>query len=142
MKFLTIATVIACTATSALAEGHADADAGESAFNRQCVSCHVVADASGTVLAGRNAKTGPNLYGMIGKTPGTVDGFRYGTDLIEAGEASGPWNEESFAQYIMDPTAWIRETTGNGGARSRMSYKVRSADDAANIAAFIATFAE
>ena len=142
MKFLKMASILALTGTSVVAEGHADASEGETAFGRQCVSCHVIADADGNVLAGRAAKTGPNLYGMIGQTPGTVDGFRYGPDLVAAGEASGPWTEESLAQYIMDPTAWIRDTTGNGGARSRMSFKVRSPEDAANIAAFIGTFSE
>jgi len=72
-------------AAPAFADGHAatgDAAAGQEQFERQCVSCHVIADADGNVLAGRAAKTGPNLYGMAGKQPGAVEGFRYGDDLV------------------------------------------------------------
>jgi cytochrome c len=74
MKTLNIAAALTMLAAPAFAEG--DAAAGEEQFNRQCVSCHVVADADGNVLAGRAAKTGPNLFGVAGRVPGTVDGFR------------------------------------------------------------------
>ena len=52
-------------AAPAFADGHASGDvaAGEKAF-RQCVSCHVVVNDAGETLAGKKAKTGPNLYGI------------------------------------------------------------------------------
>ena len=140
MKTLKLATAIAVLAAPVLAEG--DAAAGEQAFNRQCVSCHVVQNAAGEVLAGRNAKTGPNLFGIIGRAPGSVDGFSYGDDIVAAQEFVAAWDEEQLAAYMQDPTAWLRSTTGSNSARSKMSFKVRQEADAENIAAFLATFAE
>ena len=94
MKTLNIAAALAVLAAPAFADGHAasgngDAANGEAEFNKQCVSCHVVADADGNVLAGRAAKTGPNLYGVAGRVPGTVEGFRYGDAIVELGETTG-----------------------------------------------------
>ena len=69
MKRLSVlATAATLLATPILADGHAtgDAEAGERAF-RQCISCHVVVDAEGETLAGRNGRTGPNLWGIHGR---------------------------------------------------------------------------
>jgi len=76
MKILNTAAALTLLAAPAFADGHAsgDAAAGQEQFERQCVSCHVVADADGNVLAGRAAKTGPNLYGLSGRLPGSVEG--------------------------------------------------------------------
>lgn len=51
-----------------------DAAAGESAF-RQCATCHVVTDPAGNTLAGRAARTGPNLYGVAGRVAGSIEGI-------------------------------------------------------------------
>ena len=65
MKYtITALTILAASSGMALAAG--DAEAGKKVFN-QCQTCHVVADADGNVLAGKNAKTGPNLYGIVGR---------------------------------------------------------------------------
>jgi cytochrome c len=115
-----------------------DAAEGEKAF-RQCQTCHVVADADGNVLAGRNAKTGPNLYGVIGRQAGTAEGFAYGDELVEAGNAGLVWDEATFVEYVQDPTAFLRSHSGNASARSKMTFRVRSEEDAANLAAYIAS---
>ncbi|MFN4099478.1 MAG: c-type cytochrome [Pararhodobacter sp.] len=128
---------LAFTTSPALAEG--DAEAGAAAFN-QCQSCHVVANDAGEVLAGRNARTGPNLYGVIGRTAGSVDGFRYGDGIVAAGEAGLVWDEESTVAYLQDPTSFIREAAGNPRARSNMTFRVRSEDQARDLYAFLATF--
>lgn len=145
MKKFTMAAAFAVLAAPAFADGHAstqgDVAAGEEQFNRQCVACHVVQDASGEVLAGRNAQTGPNLYGVAGRTIGSVDGFRYSDGLIELGEADNIWNEESFVGYVQDPTGWLRETLDNRRARGKMAYQVRQEDQAYDLYAYLATFA-
>lgn len=67
MKTLMMTTAAATLiAGAAFAEGNA-AD-GEAAF-KQCQSCHVVVDDEGNTLAGRKAKTGPNLFGVPGVSP-------------------------------------------------------------------------
>ena len=144
MKRIALAAVLAVSTTPAFAAGHAatvgDAAAGEQQFNRQCVACHVVQDDSGAILAGRNAKTGPNLYGVAGRTLGSVDGFRYGDELVSAGEAGFVWTEDNFAAFVQDPTSWLRETLENRRARSKMAYRVRDEGQAYDIYAYLATF--
>ena len=118
-KFI-YAAAAALLAAPAFAGGHAasgDAAAGEEQFNRQCVACHIVADADGEVLAGRNARTGPNLYAIAGRQIGAIEDFRYGDSVLELGEAGTVWTEESFVGYVQDPTGWLRETLDNNRAR-------------------------
>jgi cytochrome c len=113
-----------------------DVAAGESAF-RQCIACHVVTNAEGEVLAGRRAQTGPNLYEVSMRTAGSVEGYRYSSALTEAGEAGLIWDEANFVAYVQDPTGFLREYLDDSGARSAMSYRVRSEDDAANLYAYL-----
>ena len=144
MKRFTIAAAFAVLSAPAFADGHSatvgDAAAGEEQFNRQCVACHVVADASGEVLAGRNAKTGPNLYGLAGRAMGSVEGFRYSDALGETGEAGAVWTEEAFVGFVQDPTGWLREALDNGRARAKMAYRVREEEQAYDIYAYLSTF--
>lgn len=147
MKTLKLAAVMSLLAAPAFADGHAasgngDAANGEAEFGKQCVSCHVVADADGNVLAGRAAKTGPNLYGLAGRGIGTVEGFRYGKDIVEVGANGGVWTEAEFVAYAQDPTAYLRTTLDNNRARSKMSYKVRDEQAAIDLYAYLATFGE
>lgn len=137
MKNLTLAAGFAVLAAPAFADGHADVAAGEEAFNRNCVSCHVVVNDEGETLAGRNAQTGPNLYGLHLRPIGSVEGFRYGDSIVEVGEAGGMWDEESFVGYTMDPTSWLRETLDNNRARGRMAFQLRDQADAVNIYAYL-----
>lgn len=141
-KFI-YAAAAALLAAPVFADGHAatgDAAAGEEQFNRQCVACHVVANDDGEVLAGRNARTGPNLYGLAGATLGAVEDFRYGDAIVELGEAGTVWTEENFVGYVQDPTGWLRETLDDNRARGKMAYRVRNEEDAVNLYAYLATF--
>jgi len=81
MKFLSIATVgLALMAAPAFADGHASGDAaeGEKVF-KKCKSCHMIVADDETVIQ-KGGKTGPNLYGIFQRMPGSVDGFKYGKD--------------------------------------------------------------
>lgn len=114
-----------------------DAAAGEDAF-RQCATCHAIVDADGTAIAGRaNMRTGPNLYGIVGRQAGSIDGFRYRPDIVRAGEEGLVWDQESLTAYLQDPGGFLSETLGSR-ARSGMSYQVRDPAEAANLAAFLA----
>ena len=144
MKKIMIAAATSCLlAGPALADGHSpsgDAAAGEAAF-RQCQSCHVVVDGNGETLAGRNARTGPNLYGIAGRMAGSVDGFRYSDGLVAAGEGGLMWDEASFVGFVQDTTGWLRTHLDDSKARSKMSFKVRKEEDAANLWAFLYSLA-
>ncbi|MGR3465118.1 c-type cytochrome [Limimaricola sp.] len=110
---------------------------GEVQFGRQCVACHVVRDPEGRVLAGRNARTGPNLHGLEGRVMGSVEGFRYGDALDEMQARGVTWNEERFLGYVQDPTAWLRAELDDRRARGKMAYRVRDPQDAADIYAYL-----
>ena len=136
-RFSTILGVVCAMALPTLAAAQAgDPAAGEQAF-RQCQTCHVVADPDGNVLAGRNAKTGPNLYGVMGRQAGAVEDFNYSDALVEAGETGLTWDEESFVGYLLDPNAFLREYLDDPGVRSKMTFRVRQEEDALNLAAYL-----
>ncbi len=139
IRKLTFATAL-LAAPMAFADSHGegpagDAEAGETAF-RACVTCHVVSDPEGNVLAGRNARTGPNLYGIIGRVAGSEEGFRYSPLMQAANTKEIVWDEASFAEYIPNATNFLREATGESG-RSSMTPQRVSEEDAANLAAFL-----
>ncbi len=115
-----------------------DPAAGEQAFG-QCQTCHVVQDDDGEILAGRRAQQGPNLYGIVGRQAGSVDGFRYQASIVQAGEEGLVWDEENLVPYLINPPAFLTETLGSR-ARSGMSHRVRSEDQARDIVAFLAQF--
>lgn len=114
-----------------------DPSAGETAF-RGCQACHVVVNDAGETLAGRNARVGPNLYGVAGRAAGSVDGFRYSDAMASAGDNGLVWDEESFVAYVQDPTGYLQGYLDDSSARGKMAYKVRSADEAADLYAYLA----
>lgn len=144
MKISLLAFAAALLAAPALAQDAptGDAAAGEEQFNRQCVSCHVVVNDAGETLAGRNARTGPNLYGIAGRTIGSIDGFRYSEGLLALHEAGEAWDEDGFVGYVQDPSGWLREATGDSRARGLMSWRVREEQQARDIYAYLASLSE
>ncbi len=140
---LTLTTILVAgfAALPAFAGGHAsgDAEAGEKAFN-QCKACHSIVDAEGTVVL-KGGKTGPNLWGVPGRTAGSNEDFgkKYKKSIVEAGEGGLVWDEATFVAYVQDPTAFLKEVTGDSKARSGMAFKVRKEEDAANLWAYIAS---
>ncbi len=134
------AAILASTQTGMAQDATGDVAEGETAF-RQCVTCHVVTDPNGNRLAGRNGRTGPNLYGIAGRPAGSIEGFRYSPALTAMAEAGIEWDEAGFVAFVQDPTGHVRATTGDNSLRSAMSYRVRSAEDALNIYAYLASLA-
>ena len=137
LKIATVLATLALAGTAHAQEVSGDAEAGERAFN-QCKSCHSVVDDEGETIV-RGGRVGPNLYGVVGREAGSVEDFRYSDAMMEAGEAGLVWNEEEFASYVMDPTAYLRDYLDDDGARGRMAFKLRKEDDAPNIWAYLAS---
>lgn len=136
MKFLITASA-ALMVLSAPAFAAGDAAKGEREFNK-CKACHMIQAADGTDIV-KGGKTGPNLYGVIGRPAGAKEGFRYGPSLAAAGEAGLVWDEENLATYVQDPKAFLVEFTGDAKARSAMSFKL--AKGAEDVAAYLASVA-
>lgn len=129
----------ACGGTALWAEGHVSGDPaqGEKAF-RQCQACHVVQNDAGDVLAGRKAKTGPNLYAIAGRTAGSVEGYNYSKSMLEAGQAGLVWDEANFVAYLADPSGFLKTFLEDNSARGKMSFRVRKESDAEDLYAFLA----
>lgn len=73
-----------------------DAAAGEKIFNAKCKACH-------SVQAGKNM-VGPSLFGIVGRTAGSVEGFKYS----DANKNSGvKWSAETLDPYLTDPKAFM-----------------------------------
>ena len=136
MKFLiTASAAMLALSVPAFAEG--DAAKGEREFNK-CKACHMIQAADGTDIV-KGGKTGPNLYGVIGRAAGSQEGFRYGESLAAAGEAGLVWDEENLAVYVQDPKAFLVEYNDDPKARSSMSFKL--AKGAEDVAAYLASVA-
>ena len=117
--------------------------AGEAAYGKQCVACHVVVNDDGEKLAGRNGKSGPNLYNIAGAGAGMVEDYRYGKSIVAAGAKNGLiWTEETFVAYVQDPKGFLRSFLDDKKARAKMSFKVRNEDDARNIYAYLFSLAD
>ncbi|MGB8813122.1 MAG: cytochrome C [Paracoccaceae bacterium] len=134
---LAILAVLATAASPSFAAG--DATKGEAVF-KQCQTCHTVMNDAGEVLAGKGAKTGPNLFGVIGRTPGSLPDFKYGESIVAAGATGMVWDEASFTAYVQDPTNFWKTTLTDKGAKSKMMFKVKNAEAAADVYAFLAQF--
>ena len=95
-----------------------DAAAGRRIFAR-CQSCHVLQDGVNRV--------GPSLYGIFGRTAGTVEGFRYS----DANRNSGLiWTDEIMFEYLENPRQFMPGTT--------MAFPgLRSETDRANLIAYM-----
>lgn len=120
-------------ATPALAEG--DAGKGEKLFNR-CKACHSIIAADGTKLQ-MGGKTGPNLFGVIGRPIGSFPDFKYGTGLLALNAKGDVWDEAKLAAYITNPTAWVKEESGDASLTAKMVFKMASG--AEDMAAYLAT---
>jgi len=135
MKLTLTALALASLAAPALAQ---DIEAGAKSFN-QCQTCHVVQNEAGEVLAGRNSKTGPNLYGLPGRIAGSYPDFKYGESIVALGATGFVWDEASFVEYVQDPVKFLKAKLDDSKAKSKMAFKVRNPEDAVNLWAFIAS---
>jgi cytochrome c len=116
-----------------------DAAAGEKLFS-QCKTCHAITAADGTDVV-KGGKVGPNLYGVVGRTAGTYPDFKYSKSMVAAGEKGLAWNEADFTTYVQDPTEFLRTYLEDPKARGNMAFKLKKAEDAPNLWAYLASVA-
>ncbi len=72
----------------------ASADNGRTLVQRQCASCHTIAE------GGRNG-VGPNLWNIVGKGHAQVAGFNY--SAANRALADKPWDFEALNAFIANP---------------------------------------
>ncbi len=133
---LALFAVLAMASAPAFAAG--DAAKGEAGF-KQCQTCHAVIDDTGAVLAGKG-KIGPNLYGVFGRVAGSVEGFKYGDSIVAAGAAGLVWDEATFVEYAQDPTKFLQSRLDDKKAKSKMAFKVKNEEAAADLYAYLSQF--
>jgi cytochrome c len=91
-------------ALASLGAGHAEAadiKKGEAAFVRQCAICH-------TINKGGDNRVGPNLFGVIGRHAGTVQGFKYTNAFRNT--ANFEWSEGLLGPWISLPAVMVPGT--------------------------------
>lgn len=137
MKLIYSTVLAMAFAAPAFADSHSmgDADAGEKQFGK-CKACHAIVDDAGEVIQ-RGGKVGPNLYNLVGRQAGSVEDFKYGKSIAEAGEGGLVWDQASLAEYLEDPTDFLRTTLDDSKARSKMSFKLRKGTE--DVAAYLAS---
>lgn len=98
-----------------------DAAAGEKVFAK-CKACHVI-DAP-------TNRVGPSLHGVVGRTAGTVEGFKYSESMIQHGKDGLVWTNETIDQYLADPKGFI--------PKNKMAFPgLKKPEDRANVIAYI-----
>ena len=96
-----------------------EVDKGKRLF-AQCKACHQVS------AEGRNM-TGPNLYGVVGRAAGSVDGFNYSPAMANSGVI---WTEEALSSYLENPRGFM--------PKNRMAFQgLRKPADRAAVIAYI-----
>lgn len=102
-----------------------DVEAGEKVF-RKCASCHVVDSDQN--------KVGPSLQNVIGRVPGTVEGFKYSNAMVAFGEEN-VWDEETLMSYLAKPRDVVKGT--------RMAFAgLKKEEDLVNVIAYLKSFSE
>ena len=91
-------------------------------------------------MAGKGAKIGPNLYGVFGRQAGSLEGFKYGKDLVAAGAAGLVWDEAQFVEYVQNPAAFLKANLNKPNAVAKMAFKLKDAATAEDVYAYLAQF--
>ncbi|KNG92928.1 MFS transporter [Pseudaestuariivita atlantica] len=101
--------------------------AGEKVF-KKCKACHQVGQ-------GAKNKSGPQLNNLIGRTIGSVDGFKYSNVFKAAMEEGRVWDEASLAAFLAKPKEYMKGT--------KMSFSgLKKEADIEAITAYLASFGE
>ena len=131
--------VLAFAATAMAAPAFAgDPVAGEDTF-KKCRACHSVIAPDGTEIQ-KGGRTGPNLYGVIGRGIASDPDFSYGDSIAALGATGAVWDEASLAAYTANPAEYLKTALGDPAAKSKMSFKL--AEGGADVAAYLASVAQ
>ncbi|MEZ5767890.1 MAG: cytochrome C [Paracoccaceae bacterium] len=129
---LTAAAAVLTLAAPAFAQDiTGDVEAGAKDW-KKCKACHSIIDAAGETIE-KGGKTGPNLFGIVGRTAGTYPDFKYTDEMVALGEGGLTWTPEELGKYIPNAKDYI-------GAKTAMTPQ--KLDDVNNVIAFLAQYGE
>ena len=72
-------------------------------ISNKCKACHNLDN-------GGPNQTGPNLWGVIGRPPGSHAGFTYSSAMTDFGKAHPVWTYDLIYQFLKGPQAYIDGT--------------------------------
>ena len=72
---------------------------GEKVF-KKCSACHMIASGGKNMI-------GPNLWGVIGRTAGSVSDYKYSKAMVAYAKQ---WNFEEMNGYLIKPQTYIKGT--------------------------------
>jgi cytochrome c len=100
----------------------ANVAAGEAVFNK-CKSCH-------SIEQGGPNGTGPDIWGVVGRKPGTHGGFAYSSSMVDFGNQNPVWDDEHLSEFLKAPTRYISGT--------KMTFVgIRNPEERINLIAFL-----
>jgi len=119
LSVATFGLVLAASVAPAFAAG--DAANGAKVF-KKCKACHVVDSAKN--------KVGPSLQGVVGRTPGSVAGFKYSSAMTGFGASGQVWDAATLDAFLTKPKALVKGT--------KMSFPgLKKADQRADVIAYL-----
>ena len=121
-RWIAAALGLAALASTAVAAPAGDVAAGKELFSEQCGLCHSAVPTPG------GGGGGPDLNGVVGRKPASVDGFTYTRTLKAKTDA---WTPELLNTFLADPQAYASGTS--------MPVNLTDAKDRANVIAYLST---
>ena len=67
---------------------------------KKCSACHQIASSGKNMI-------GPNLWGVIGRTAGSVGDYKYSKAMVAYGKE---WTYEEMNSYLIKPQAYVKGT--------------------------------
>lgn len=117
-----VLSVLVLAVGPAFADG--DPAAGEKTF-KKCKACHVVDSDKNRV--------GPSLKGVVGRTAGSVDGYKYSKAMVAFGEGGAVWDDATLDAWLIKPKELVKGT--------KMSFPgLKKPEDRANVIAYLKQF--
>ena len=102
----------------------ADPAAGQTAA-KKCQSCHNFEQGAGN-------KTGPELFGVVGRVEGSHEGFAYSPVLLEHAAAGDVWSYENLNHFLTSPKDYAPGTKMNFSG-------LKNDSERANVIAYLAS---